>query len=450
MADPTESYVDPLGTASATGNDYEGASFTDGVSSASGTVITKTGAFTGTRVNDKIFLTDNGSGDVTPLLYKVTARTNDTITVADVRSGAGEATDVKCTLADGTVSLPFATIQFAVDKITRDATDGDRFNIKAGVDDNVVDAAIDLTTYGTPSSFVPIIFEGYTSAAGDGGIGGISGGGSVSVLNTVTISAAYFRNLHLHNCGSANILGLDNDCGIVNCEIENTTGIGIDIDNNYTIVGCHIHNTGTAINGAQAGLVYSNHIDMPDGSSLVAISVTASCTVCFNTIRLTGSATDSDGVRYRDNTRVFNNSIWSDAGTGQGIIKGGTTNWGIKVFNNVVEGFSGTGGVGISLASDDHPSVYGSNQLYNNATHVSDAADHFGSFIAADVAPTASAPMVDPANNDFEANDVIKDTAWPSALGDSTTQYLDAGAAQQPEPAASGAPGRGSMRGGLL
>ena len=57
MAAPTETYIDPA-EGSSNGNDFGGTSFTDGVSSSSGTVITKTGAFPAstTQVNDKIFL----------------------------------------------------------------------------------------------------------------------------------------------------------------------------------------------------------------------------------------------------------------------------------------------------------------------------------------------------------------------------------------------------------
>ena len=76
----------------------------------------------------------------------------------------------------GTLGDPFGDLQYALNTITRNATDGDRINIKAGTAE-VMAAAISLTTYGTPAQAAPLIFQGYTSAQGDGGIGEINNGG---------------------------------------------------------------------------------------------------------------------------------------------------------------------------------------------------------------------------------------------------------------------------------
>lgn len=440
MAALTETYVDPLGTSSATGNDYEGSTFTDGVSSSSGTVVTKTGAFTGTRIGDKIFLTDNGSGNVTPLLRIVTARTDDTITVADIRSGGSEATDVKCTLADGTINLAFATLQFALDKISRDTVNGDRLNIKAGNDDNVLAAALSLTAYGTPILQAQLIFEGYTSSVGDGGIGGISGADTYTMLAPNSIDYVGFRNMHLHKSGSANIVDLDNSCLVIGCEIDDTTGYGITLDSNANVSGNYVHNVGNGINAFNNSMVYHNYLSIADGASLIAIVAAQGVVVAFNCIRLTGAGTDSRGITYRDDSKIFNNSIWSQAGTGKGISQGGTTNWGIMIFNNCIEGFSGSGGVGIETVSDDDIIFYGANQIENCTNETVLNGDEFGSKVAADVSLGAT-PFADVTSStqDFEASDAVKDATLYSAFkGGFTSQFIDAGAGQQREPAGGG------------
>ena len=82
----------------------------------------------------------------------------------------------------GTVGDPYGDLQHALDTMTRDATNGDRINIKAGTDE-ILAGVIDLTTYGTPSSAAHLVFQGYTSAAGDGGIGGIDANAGAAVYS---------------------------------------------------------------------------------------------------------------------------------------------------------------------------------------------------------------------------------------------------------------------------
>lgn len=104
----------------------------------------------------------------------------------------------------GTIGDPYGDLQHALDSVTRDSTNGDQFNIKAGTDE-ILSAALDLSTYGTPSKSARVFFRGYTTSKGDGGIGGISGGGSVAIL-AATVQYITWRDMHLHNCGSADIV----------------------------------------------------------------------------------------------------------------------------------------------------------------------------------------------------------------------------------------------------
>ena len=70
----------------------------------------------------------------------------------------------------GTVGDPYGDLQHCLDTITRDTGQGDRICVKAGTDE-VLAASLTLATYGSPSPYVPLIIQGYTSAAQDGGIG---------------------------------------------------------------------------------------------------------------------------------------------------------------------------------------------------------------------------------------------------------------------------------------
>lgn len=434
MGAPTDTFVDPDATATG-GNDFGGTSFTDGVSSSSGTVVTKTGAFTATHVNDKVYLEDNGSGDVTAGLYKLSARTNDTITVPDIRSGAGEATDVKCTQHTGTSSLPWNTAQHALDVTTRDSTNGDQFNVKNGTDDTL-SAALSLATYGTPTRTAPLLFRGYTSAADDGGIGAINGDGSVGVLGGKTDNAVFFIDMHLHNCGSVAILALNNDIVLDNCELNNTSDHGADLDANPSVNNCHFHDLGgTGLLVTIDGMVANNYF--ANGTKTFTTAADISGMFVNNIINLSTSGNASNGIKFRDRAFVHNNSVWSDAGTGKGIVESGTSKEGVSVRNNIVEGFSGTGGFGYRSSPDDSWIMYGGNASYQNTTHYAVLGEVLND--QGDNEVLDASPFADPSSDDFTVDTSVRATALPLTFkGASTDQAMDKGAAQRVEPAAGG------------
>ncbi|HEX9768431.1 MAG TPA: hypothetical protein VGA50_04570 [Kiloniellales bacterium] len=267
----------------------------------------------------------------------------------------------------GTIGDPFGDLQFALNSVTRDATNGDRFNIKAGTDE-IMGAAIDLTSYGTPAAGAPLIFQGYTSAAGDGGQGGISGGGSVSISTSV-LNYIVYRDLHLHNCGAADILdGID--FGIVEgCELDNTMGNGIDPGNSMLIIGNHFHNIGGfgVDSGKFAGIVNNYFKDETNKFTRAINSFSDSSYIARNIISLnstTGYGIVAAGI-------VIGNSIFNAAaGTNIGI-------WGVTgvlsqpsaFLNNLIEGFSGAGGDGMQIDVGTDILLVGNNALYNNTTH---------------------------------------------------------------------------------
>jgi len=273
---------------------------------------------------------------------------------------------------DGTVGTPWgrasgSVVQYALDTITRDGTGGDQINVKAGTDD-VLGAAINLTTnYGTPSSAARLIIRGYTSTADDGGQGGISGAGTYSIFASASGYLSWI-DMHLHNCGSANVLQLASYCHIAQCEIDNSTGRGIDASgaSGVLIISNYVHNIGGVGVSLKAGKIVNNYLSNGTNDFDDAIYMSnLNGTIIGNIISIDGT---SDGINTaRADTLIMNNSILSAGGTGSGIKH--QANWGgYSIINNLVEGFSGVGGDGILRSASADGFMFAHNGVYNCAT----------------------------------------------------------------------------------
>jgi len=274
----------------------------------------------------------------------------------------------------GAIGDPYGDLQYALNTVTRDSTNGDQFNIKAGAAE-ILSAVLSLTTYGTPTSTAPLIFRGYTSAANDGGIGDIDGNNGNFQILAATASVT-FIDLKLHNTGSADIIGLSSDGCVQQCELYDSTGDGIQFGaSRCTVIGNHFHdisNYGVNMNAAASCLVKWNYFK--NGSSkkfLSAIRAPGSTsTIEANIISVDGS---SDGIEAVSNTAlasvIQNNSILSSSGTGVGIELNDTDRRATAIANNLVEGFSGTGGVGVKFSGgSQNAAFYGGHGVYNCAT----------------------------------------------------------------------------------
>lgn len=270
----------------------------------------------------------------------------------------------------GTTGDPYGDLQHALDTVTRDATNGDQINVKAGTDE-VLAAALSLATYGTPTEAAPLIIRGYTSAANDGGVGGISGNATYAII--ASTAHIHFIDMHLHNCGSATIVTISTSGSLQNCEIDTTTGIAVDLST-ATIIGCNVHTFGTTGIDGNLSFIYGNYVS--DASATVGILGGGSSTKIINNIITIGGATDGIQLGFDANIAI-GNSILSSGGSGQGIIR--TSNrYGAIILNNLVEGFSDTGGVGIDLGSNtENVAAYGLNAVRNCATAYSTGSADF-------------------------------------------------------------------------
>lgn len=267
------------------------------------------------------------------------------------------------TTGDGTIGTPWATVQHALDTITRNSTDGDRINVKAGTAD-VLSATLSLATYGGPTNTTNLIIQGYTSTAGDGGIGEISGAGTYGICSAFQYSV--FAYMKLGNCGSADVLDFAGGSSAINCEIYSSSGFGVDCGQNSIVLGCWLHDlTGTQAidNGINVRIGY-NYIDCAVTTSVID---DGSPSVIFgNIIDLSGADTSVVGINATQigMTVVGNTIFCSNANTSQGIY---INSHGILALNNIVEGWSGTGGDGIEKSAN-YCSYVGANAVYNCTT----------------------------------------------------------------------------------
>lgn len=326
----------------------------------------------------------------------------------------------------GTVGDPYGDLQYALDSITRNSTDGDQINIKAGTDE-VLAAALSLATYGTPAVSAPLVLRGYTSAANDGGIGGIDGNGSYTMISPNTLDYIVFRDLHLHNSGAADVIDLDDWVYVINCEVDNTTGKGIDLGTACRIIGCYIHNcAGYGVETATAGYIAFNYFANGTNDFTRCINMASQGVVAeYNICDIDGSTMGIVGAN--NNYLIRNNTIYANAGTGDGIWAFSTEG---HVINNYVEGFSGAGGVGYLMSGDIIH--YISNRWYNCTTGESVTGTVI--FDEDNSAVSASA-LKAPGSDDFRADGQLRAASWPSQItGIDEALYIDLGALQRKEP----------------
>jgi hypothetical protein len=262
----------------------------------------------------------------------------------------------------------WATIQNALDSITRDATNGDQINITGA---HSITSPLNLTTYddasGLPTAGAPLILRGYTTVAEDGTWG--DRGGSIDSNGVSLWSSIAFDNLHhisleLFNDGSDQVIDLDNNIHIINCEIYND-GIannvgGVELDDGCTIVGNYFHDIGD-LNAAMVScaggclvmfntfIANVNQTTTDPAQAIVTLS-TINSYIMFNVIRMNRSGDNANGISFRGAFAGWN-SIWSNGGTGAGI-KGQSIAYDHHgAINNLISGFSGSGGAGIDLSA---------------------------------------------------------------------------------------------------
>lgn len=426
MAAPTNTYVDY-----ATGNDYKGASFVDGAYTSATKTLIKANAFTASKVNHWLWLESNDGGSIVTGYYKIATWTDASTVILATDAGAGVDDDAaKCTQHDGTTAKPWRSVQGALDLITRDATNGDQINVKAGTA-QVNQGALTLATYGTPGAGIPLVFRGYTSSANDGGMAELDCGG-FGALAANNYSYVAFVDLEIHSAGNNNTLdfqGAGNGTLVYHCKIHkgaSTPSSKVLIAGYYdrtNVVNCWVYNAGTnGIGIGYIGACRNNYVkDCATGIS--------ACSNAINNL-VVDCAT---GINAGPSRSIVGNAIYSStANTGKGILASGTNHMAV-ILNNVIAGYSGAGGIGISATADVE--LIGYNAFYNNTTpkSLADVIVDLGSDVTC-----AASPFIDAVNGNFAVTAELKAKGFPAAWYEpaATTNYLDIGAVQRSEPAA--------------
>jgi len=302
----------------------------------------------------------------------------------------------------GSLADPYGDLEHAIISHTFNVTDGLRCNIREGTDEvlaaNLYTATQDTSVsiaWATSNTAAPLIFQGYTSAAGDGGIGGISGGGAVPVWSDTAFDNVHFRDLHLHTCGANDIIKTDDRCSVINCEVNGTTLTAINCGSYSNVFGNYIHDFAT--NGATAttATVMANYIDgsSMDGSGDECIYVSTGALAMRNICIV---AVNGNGITTVNGGQVHSNSIYATgAAVHRGIWQSQTT-VDSCIANNLIEGFSGSGGTAIT-AIGQQSAIHG-NSYYDCETNES-----FSNYIESyggNEALTES-PFTDAAGGDF-------------------------------------------------
>lgn len=341
---------------------------------------------------------------------------------------------------DGSIGTPWKTVQHALNNITRNATDGDQINVQAGAAD-VLSASLSLATYGTPTGAAPLVLRGYTSAAGDGGVGVLSGGGVCSIIAHVGLNYTHLCDLRLTNTGANYVVGyLYNYSSIVNCEVDTSSSHGILTNGVTRVVGCNIHDIGAHGIYAVPGTILYNRVSAGSGAGHYCIALSNPGGIAIGNV-VTPAHVAANGIYGKEAAMITDNSIRAlTGGTGAGIEMAADAP-GIVLTNNVIAGFSGAGGRGIAFGAGVTAAVYRSNALYNNTTPVSGAPKV--AMLAGNNDTLAADPFVDAAGGDYriKSSSAAAAAAWPEAWPGlpATLNARDIGAAQN---APSGGGGR--------
>lgn len=338
------------------------------------------------------------------------------------------------TTGNGTIGTPWKSVQKALNTITRNATDGDQVNVKAGAAD-VLGAALSLATYGTPDGGAPLYLRGYTSAAGDGGIGEIDGAGSYTIFSAgsnANKSFIHIWDMKLGNCGASQLLRLHANSSIVNCELHTcTANQAVYFHNiNNRVINCLFHTLSGASNVyvASTSTHFVGCTFRSSGGTAVLNLTGQSCVVAYCYFDISADTSLSAIVSTND-PLIMNCTVWSAVAQTVAGLQIDPAGIGV-VLNTLVSGYSGAGGVGYQAGGN--VTVSGGNGYYGNTTNETLAGK--ASISLRPAAALAAAPFVDASNDDFNLTPggAAVGAAWPQvAVGmPATTSAGDIGAAQ--------------------
>ena len=334
----------------------------------------------------------------------------------------------------GTIGDPYGDLQYALNTVSRDATNGNRFNVKAGTAE-VLTAAISLTTYGTPTAAAPCWFEGYTSAAEDGGRGEITGNGSYGIFASNGVGFTRWKNLKLGNCGANFILYPGTNTLVDSCELHTNNNHGLPmLGASSMLIDSWVHGTRGSY-AVNCPFVIGCFIE--DGTT-TAPAIDTGVTYAIGNL-ISGF---KFGINVNQGLGVFGNTIvGTNAASGHGI----SLSFYSQASNNLITGYSGSGARGITTAGL-HGQVIANNAFWNCATNIGGG----GTNLIRGSVSLGSDPFVDAAGGDYSTTEAALLAAMPSLLrGSSTTNAAYIGAAQTVSSGGGGIQIARGMHGGM-
>lgn len=260
---------------------------------------------------------------------------------------------------DGSSGSPYGDFQFLLDSESHSTGfGGTRINVKDGTDE-ILSADLDFSTNylsGTPTGVsAPLAIQGYTATAGDGGIGGVNGDGSFSFVDEAALDFVMVVNMHCHNAGTSPILVLDNFCTLLGSEFDNSSNaVPVVMGETGSVIGSHFHD-GANVGTFGSMIFYRNKfIDDKTNQSFTTVALEhngSNCISVENEIWLDTAAVG--GMHCGTNNFIYHNSVFQNAaGTDIGIAVTSTASSMHNYMGNLVEGFSGAGGIGIRAGNN--------------------------------------------------------------------------------------------------
>ncbi len=447
MAIPTEMYfvsvTSPVGIDTNDGFDVFGLNSTGDTWTHATLTLTSTSHGLSPAVGEIMYISSASAGNAG--WYTIASNdANDivmTALVAGVDIGSDQ-TDI--VTSDGA----WLTINKAMDTVTA----GDKVWVRGGTDYGEI---VEIHTVGT--NIAPIIWEGYTTIPGDDGTFEIDGASTranclISDLSSSTSTYNVFKNMI---CTGATDNGINLNLRAMvfkRCTIHTNTDIGVSISNsNNSIDECIIHSNGSGIN--DVGLIFGTlgSITNCEIYGNYGTGATQTSGVIYNCVSYNNgnAANKSANLRMIENTGMWfigNTTDGRSINNITGIWYDGSALRQVVMMNNIAYNHDGTNGIGIEWDLAMGETAVSRNNLVNSNAADYDLAETF-------VGEVTGAPdFVDDANGDYILNSGSPAKAAGVDAGDAVNDvsYTDIGAQQRQEPAGGGAPGRGSMRGGML
>jgi len=135
--------------------------------------------------------------------------------------------DLTAGRGDGVGTDAWKTIKYALEtgipNTGRDTSNGDRLNLNDGTDHTFATVA-SLASYGaTATEAAPLLFQGYTSAANDGGVATIALASSTQFVNDINFDYAALQDIRMTGNISSGLLVLDRYTSMINCSYINSS-----------------------------------------------------------------------------------------------------------------------------------------------------------------------------------------------------------------------------------